>query len=156
MMDLEHEDIDEEMPFELMEHAKAATLETLPQKSRPKYMRMYENFKTWQTSHGVTKISSNLVLAFFRSLELKKYKPTSLWAFYSMLKATIRAHENIDIGTFPAVSAFLKTKSNGYKPVKAEVFTEAGIKEFIDTSDDSSWLDVKVSKILVEVAVIFI
>ncbi|KAG4065945.1 hypothetical protein HA402_010299 [Bradysia odoriphaga] len=61
-----------------------------------------------------------------------------------MLKATIRTHENIDIGTFPAVSAYLKSKSSGYNPVKAEVFTEAGIKTFIDTTEDSTWLDVKV------------
>ncbi len=44
------EDIDDEMPLELMEHAEAALLETLPVKSKEKYNRVYKNFKDWQGS----------------------------------------------------------------------------------------------------------
>lgn len=52
------EEFDEEMPLELMEHVKAAKLETLPVKSREKYNRVYEKFKTWQTNYGVETVSS--------------------------------------------------------------------------------------------------
>lgn len=83
------EDVDEDMPLELMEHAKAAKLETMPVKSREKYNRLYKNFKDWQASYGVVTISSDLIMAYFHMLDEKKYKPTSLWAFHSMLKCTL-------------------------------------------------------------------
>lgn len=104
------DDIDEELPFELMEHAKAAVMDLLPQKSLAKYNRAYDNFKRWQNGYGVTKISSKLILAYFHMLNAKKYKPTTLWAVYSMLKATLRSIEDIHIGNYPQVSAFLKKK----------------------------------------------
>lgn len=87
------------------------------------------------------------MLAYFHVLAEKSYKPSSLYAFYSMLKATLRAHENTDIGTLNQVSAFLKAKSDGYKPIKAEVFTEEGFKKFIDEAENLAWLDVEVSQI---------
>lgn len=47
------------------------------------------------------------------------------------------------------VTAFLKSKSHGYKSKKAEVFTEDGIKNFFDEAEDLAWLDVKVGSISV-------
>lgn len=139
-------DIDEELPLELMEHASAAKLETLPVKSREQYNRVYDIFKCWRNSYGVNTITCDLMLAYFKILS-EKYKPTSVWAFHSMLKSTIRANENIDIGPFFQVTAFLKTKSSGYKCVKAMVFEEGHIRKFINEADDLTWLDVKVSTI---------
>lgn len=141
------EEVDEEMPLELMEHVRAAKLETLPVKSRDKYNRVYDRFKSWQMSYGVQNVSSDLMLAYFGILDEKKYKPNSLWAFHSMLKSTLKAHENIDIGKFKQVTSFLRTKSSGYRPVKAKVFQEEHIQKFIDDADTSAWLDVKVSRI---------
>ncbi|KAG4076779.1 hypothetical protein HA402_009125 [Bradysia odoriphaga] len=138
------EDVDENMPLELMEHAKAAKMETLPIKSKEKYNRVYQNFKEWTKSYGVTAITSDLIIAYFHMLDEKKYKPTSLWAFHSMLKSTLRAYDNVDIGKFCQVAAFLKTKSSGHKVVKAKVFAESDILKFIDETDDLAWLDVKV------------
>lgn len=144
---MDAEDIDEEMPFELLEHARAASMDLLPQKSRVRYNNTYNNFKVWQGSYNVKTICEDLILAYFHVLAEKNYKPTSLYAFHSMLKATLRAHENADIGNFHQVSAFLKVKSDGYKPIKAEVLTEEGVKKFIDEAEDLAWLDVKVSQI---------
>jgi hypothetical protein len=138
--------VDEEMPLELMENARMATLDMLPEKSKQIYMKIYQNFKDWQNGHGVKKITSNLLLAYFQQIsDEKKYKPTSMWAFYSMLKATLRVHEDLDIGEYFQVKAFLKKKSSGYKSVRAEVFTEEQVRKFIMEADDSRWLDVKVS-----------
>lgn len=88
--------------------------------------------------NGVTSISSELIMAYFHVLHERKYKPTSLWAFHSMLKATLRANENVDIGKFCQVTAFLKTKSSGYKCVNAMVFKEAEIKNSL--TKRMSWL----------------
>lgn len=136
-------DIDEEMPFELLEHAREAVFETLPKISRDKYIRTYKIFKDWQSRHGMANVSNELILAYFHMMATKKYKPTSLWAYHSMLKATLRTFENVDIGSFKQVSAFLKSKGIGYKSKKARVFTEDQIKTFIDDADNLSWLDVK-------------
>lgn len=138
--------IDEEMPIEVMERAKEAALELLPAKSAAKYNRAYKIFKEWQTKNGVASVSSDVIIAYFHYLNEKKYKPTSLWAYYSMLKSTLKAYENIDIGGYHQVAAFLKNKSIGYKCVKAKVFLEAEIQKFIDEAEDLGWLDVKVSK----------
>lgn len=77
------DDIDEELPFELMEHAKAAVLDLLPIKSHEKYKRAYENFKDWQAGYVVGTILSDLLLAYFHVLDEKKYKSTSLWVVHS-------------------------------------------------------------------------
>ena len=37
-------EIDEDMPLELMELAQVAKLETMPAKSKEKYNRVYQNF----------------------------------------------------------------------------------------------------------------
>lgn len=149
-------DIDEQMPFELLEHARAAVLETLPDISREKYMLTYKNFKDWQSKHGMPNVCNDLILAYFHMMAKKKYKPTSLWAYHSMLKATIRTFEDVDIGRFKQVSAFLKSRSKGYKSVKARVFTEDQIKNFIDNADNLSWLDVKVKTVEGVMAFLFL
>lgn len=108
-------------------------------------MNVYNKFKKWQSGYCVAIISSNLIMTYFHTLEGNKYKPTSLWAFHSMLKATLRVNDNVDISAFHQVTAFLKGKSAGYKCVMAKVFNEEEIKHFIDHAEDLAWLDVKVS-----------
>lgn len=108
-------------------------------------MCAYTIFKNWQKGYGVNNITCDLMLAYLNVLHQKNYKPTSLWAFHSMLKSTLRGNENVDIASFLGVTSFLKTISSGYKCVKAKVFEEEQIRKFIDKADDSIWLDVKVS-----------
>ena len=135
--------LNEDLPLELIQNAELATMETLPEKSRDKYFRVYNHFKDWQKVHGVTKISSELMLSYFYELK-KKNAPTSLWAYYSMLKATIQVKENVDIGKFAEINSFLKTKSSGYKSTKADVFSEQQLKKIMEEAADVNWLDVKV------------
>lgn len=75
----------------------------------------------------------------------KLHKPTSMWAHYSMLKATLRTYENLDIAQFFLVKGFLKQKSIGYKSIRAEVFAEEQIQKFIMEVDDKHYLHMKVS-----------
>lgn len=138
-------DIDEDIPFEIMQNAQLASLELLPAKSREKYYRIYNVFKKWQGGHGMTTISSTIMKTYFYEMDNKKYKPISMWAYYSMLKATIRVKENIDIGKFSEVVSFLKAKASGFKSAKAEVFTETQLKTFFDTASGVEWLDAKVT-----------
>lgn len=145
----EFDDFDDDIPFELLQNAQQAQMELLPIKSRERYNRVYKVFKDWQKEHGVKIVSSAVILSYFYELDQKKYQPTSLWAFYSMLKATIRANEDIDLGKYPNVTAFLKSKSDGFTSKKAHVFTEENVKKFFDDAADLHWLDVKVNEIII-------
>lgn len=88
-------------------------------------------------------------MGYFQQLS-EKYKPSSLWAYYSMLKGTMKETFNIDIGRYHQLSGFLKQKAKGYKPVQSKTFSEAESARFFNEAPDSDWLDVKVSFLTTE------
>lgn len=134
------------MPNELIETAQVAASELIPKSSRDRYEKMYKSFKGWQATNKSAGISQTVLLTFFHEMALK-HKPSTLWAYYSMLKTTIKANDRLDIGRYDQLSAFLKSKATGYLPIKASVFSLADIHRFIDNAPDELWLDVKVSEI---------
>lgn len=115
----------------------------LPKKSKDRYERMYNEFQSWRRINGAVCFSERTVLAYFSSLS-KTNKPTTLWAYYSMLKSTLNIHHGVDISSYPKVTAFLKRESEGYRPRKTKVFSEAEMQSFISDAPDEEWLDVKV------------
>lgn len=135
-------------PNELIEAASEANKELLPSKSKDRYQKVYDNFEEWKKSKKATSNSERVFIAYFTELATKS-SPSTLWARYSMLKATMKIYaDNVDISTYPSLCAFLKKKSQGYVPKKAKIFTEAEIKSFIDTAPDIAWLDLKVTSLL--------
>ena len=94
------EDIDDNIPFEVLQDAELAKLELLPIKSRQKYYRVYNQFKNWQKEHGLKNVSAKVAMEYCFEMDKKSYKPTSLLTYYSMFQATIRIKENINIGKF--------------------------------------------------------
>lgn len=99
--------IDENMPFELMEHANAALMETFPIKSKEKYNRVYKNFKKWQVSHDVASINTVWInYGIFSCSTRKKLKTKE--PFDSMLIATLRGNKHIFIRKNFQVTSFLK------------------------------------------------
>lgn len=74
-----------------------------------------------------------------------KYKPTTLWAEYSMLRSTIQSKFNIDISSLE-LSTLLKVSSFGYLPQnKCNVFKPDEIRRFFSEADDDEFLAAKVS-----------
>ncbi|KAG4074187.1 hypothetical protein HA402_016215 [Bradysia odoriphaga] len=61
-----------------------------------------------------------------------------------MLKSIIKVKENINIGQYFQLIAFLKAKAKFYKAVKAKAFEEDEVLEFLVEASDHVWLDVKV------------
>ena len=137
-------------PTELVEAASKADLELLPAKSRTRYMDTYNLFQAWKTAKNATSNSETVVFAYLSEMANTKnkknecLKPSTLWARYSMLKATMNIYDKVDIGTYGKLTAFLKRKSTGYVPLKAKIFTENEIQRFLDIAPDVLWLDVKV------------
>lgn len=142
-MESDGSDSDEALPLEVASAAKAATLDLLPGKSRGQYENEYERFKSWCDNKNIKKTSETVLLAYFSELA-KIYKSSSLWSKYSMVKAVLSVRENIDASRFSKLIAFLKRKSDGYKPKKSKIFVKEELDRFILEAPDQEFLMMKV------------
>lgn len=118
----------------------------LPTISKAKYDRVYEEFQKWNKLKGATPVSENVLMKYFSELAEKK-RPTTLLAYYSMIKATLRLNDNMDIASWSKLVDFLKGKMSGYQPNKSKLFTDEEIEKFINKAPDDKWLYAKVSTI---------
>ncbi|XP_022902994.2 uncharacterized protein [Onthophagus taurus] len=107
----------------------------------------YQIFKKWCGVKNKN-TSEKILLAYLVERNGKLKAAGSLWAEYSMLKATIFLHESINISKFSTLIAFLKRKNVGYKPKKASVFTKDEMFKFLIEALDELFLIHKVAMIL--------
>lgn len=133
------------IPEELREIAKDVALNLLPDKSKRLYTVAYNGFKKWRSEKKSNSFDEIVLLAYFSHLSLK-YAPPSLWATFSMLKSTISAYNDIDIGKYKKLIAFLKKKMKGYRSKKSEVFTTDQVNKFLNEASDNEYLLEKVNK----------
>ncbi|PSN29126.1 hypothetical protein C0J52_27732 [Blattella germanica] len=66
----------------------------------------------------------------------KKFVSSSLWSKYSMIKAMLLFHEDIDISCFPKVISFLKKKYVGYKANQSKTLSRAEVNRFMREASD--------------------
>lgn len=130
-------------PPEIVETAKATSLNLLPDKSRKLYNTAYKTFMDWRSDKNASSFSENTLLAYFTELS-KKYKSSTLWTQYSMLKSTLSINNSINIESYPKLRAFLKRKSEGYEAKKAKTFTADELNKFIQEAPDEIYLATKV------------
>jgi len=137
LVDVHEEDFLNTTPTKLIEVADFAAGDLLPSKSRQCYERTYREFQKWQAAEKTKSISERTLLAYFSTLSTeKKNKPTTLWAYYSMLKSMIHLNEGVDISTYGKIIGFLKRKADGYQLVKAKTFTEEEMRKFVFKAPD--------------------
>lgn len=74
----------------------------------------------------------------------EKYKSSTLWTHYSMLKSILNIKHNINIDTYTRLRALLRRQSEGYQPKKSEAFTEDEINRFFKEAPDDKYLATKV------------
>ena len=134
-------------PPEILNAARKASLDLLPEKSRKQYEIVYKRFKEWCERNKVNHISENIMLAYFSEKE-KVLKPSSLWSEYSMIKTTLAVKEDIDIKKYLKLISFLKRKSVGYRAKKSKTFTRAEILKFLEEAPDDKYLFMKVVAII--------
>lgn len=138
---------DDDMDYLTDEATKSASAHdkpAIPQLSKAKYNYVYETFHKWNKKKGAKTITEDVMIKFFTEFS-EKYKPNTLWAYYSMIKSTLRLKDNFDISPYSKLLEFLKGKSAEHKPIKAKVFTEVEIEKFLNEAPDEQWLDLKVS-----------
>lgn len=139
------DDNGEYIPLEVMEAAKILTLDLLPKKSRQLYTKRYNDFKDWCRKKGIkNSFAEEIFLLYFDELS-KKYCSSTLWAYFSMLKACIEVYDNLNIGTYHKLVSFIKQKHKGYKAKKAKTFTTLEVAKFCYEAPDDKYLVIKVS-----------
>lgn len=116
--------------------------DALPEKSRSKYYAAYNIFANWLKEKEAA-ISEETLLDYFDKY-MKKYKPSSVWAHYSMIKTMIKVRENVDISCYKVLLNQLKINSSGYRSKKSEVFSGEQIKKFLEEAPDEIHLANKV------------
>lgn len=131
-------------PPEILTEAQNASDSLLPSKSREKYMAAYETFIQWKTNKKASSFSENVFLAYFNELA-NRFKPSSLWCIYSMLKTTVKNKNNIDIKNYSNLTAFLKRRSDGYVARKSKVLSPTDVEKFLKEAPDYQYLATKVS-----------
>ncbi|KAJ8922089.1 hypothetical protein NQ315_004021 [Exocentrus adspersus] len=116
----------------------------LPKKSRKIYEAQYDTFVKWCCQRKLENVNEDVLLVFFAE-KSKTLSSSTLWAHYSMLKTMLNVKRNIDVSKFYKLSAFLKRKSEGYKPKKAKVLTLDQIDKFLLEAPDKDFLMIKTS-----------
>lgn len=130
-------------PPEIQKKSLETSLELLPEKSVEKYNRQYDIFMEWCKKHEIKKYSENVLLAYFSDLS-KKYSPSSMWSYYSMLKATLSAKQDVNISEYRKLTAFLKQKGRNHIPKKSKTLLQEEILKFLLDAPDEMYLMMKV------------
>lgn len=135
------------LPANILKKKEAAMNQLVPKKSVKRYDDAYNKFLAWQIENETESFVEDVFLAYFEDAA-EHYAPTTLWCMYSMLKTKIIVHQNINIGRYSRLIAFVKQKNIGYKPKQATVFQPDEIKKFLLDAPDSEFLGVKVIMLL--------
>ena len=139
----EDEQLIELTPPEILSEAQNATIALIPAKSKEKYLAAYDSFVQWKSKKNTQSISENVFLAYFSELA-NRYKPSSLWCIYSMLRSMVKLKHGVDIKTYCNLMAYLKRRSDGYIGRKSKVLTSANVEKFLKEAPDSQYLATKV------------
>lgn len=124
--------------------ANSAVASLMPEKSKKIYEHQYLEFMKWCAIKNVSEYSEVVLLAYFYEIS-DKFKSSTLWSVYSMLKSTLAIRNNIDISKFFKLTAFLKNKSKGYRAKKSSIFTRNQLEQFFREASDELYLFEKVN-----------
>lgn len=106
----------ESLPSDIEEEALKTISNLIPEKSKSKYEIAYGRYEKWCTEKKIiNNANEKVILAYFSKLS-KVCKPSSLWAYYSMIRTMLSIKKNVDIGKYMNLIAFMKRNSEGYKP----------------------------------------
>ncbi|XP_026673559.1 uncharacterized protein LOC113464959, partial [Ceratina calcarata] len=133
---------DDDVPPEMLAAAKEIAFNSLPNISKRKYTIVYNEFKKWRSTKNTNSFAEAVLLVYFNEIG-SKFAASTLWSKYSMLKATIKAYDGIDISKYPQLIGFLKKKNSGYKPKKSKVLTTADVSKFLEEAPDAEYLGMK-------------
>lgn len=97
----------------------------------------------WCKKQGTTQYSESVLMTYFSGLS-KEYSPASMWSYYSMLKATLLANNNVDISRYKKLTTFLKQKGKTHIPKQSKILSQEEILKFLLNAPDEIYLMIKV------------
>ena len=110
---------DEFIPENILAAAENAVKESLPDKLRLIYQSRYEEFINWKKANGTKSFDEKVFLTYFLNLS-HKFKCFTLWSIFSILKTICMMNNNIDIGNYKKLIAFIKKQHVGHVPKKSK------------------------------------
>lgn len=138
-------DSEPEIPPHLLAQYEKAVGEILPKKSAQRYLNAYDVFTKWQENNKTTSYDEKVLMAYFCEAGAK-YKPSTMWSMYSMLKNTLILKQNVDISRYSQLVGWLKRNSEGYESKQSNVFTPQQINRFVVEAPDVTYLAMKVKR----------
>lgn len=136
-------DIPDIIPEEVLQAANAAVQSLIPEKSKIRYQRDFEQFEKWCADKSVNSFSETVLLAFFGE-KSKTVKSSTLWSLYSKIKSILAVNHAVDISKYYKLIAFLKKQNIGYRPKKSNTFLRSDIEKFVKEAPDDKFLLMKV------------
>lgn len=130
-------------PPEIIEQAAKTANNILPEASKERYEIAYQKFMDWRIENNVNSFSENVLMAYFGHIT-NRFKPSSLWSTYSMLKSVLNIKHNTNIAGYPKLKAYLKRQSNGFRSKKSKILTPDEVNKFINESPNLEYLLMKV------------
>lgn len=137
-------DTDALTPPAISEAAVKIKNNLLPEVSRRRYERCYQEFMKWRTAKNTTSFSENVLIAYFDDLSDKR-KSSTLWTTHSMLKSTLSIKHDVDITSYLKLLAILRRKAVGYEGKQSKTFCPDEIKMFLSEAPDEIYLLTKVT-----------
>ncbi|XP_015833839.1 activating transcription factor 7-interacting protein 1 isoform X1 [Tribolium castaneum] len=116
-------------------------------KSHSLYERRYQHFENWRKENKMYDVTEEVVLAYFE-LQRNKYKASTLWSNFSILRQCLSVDKEIDISQYTRLQALLKSASEGYSPRKSNALEEEDVWKFLQEADDTWYLAMKVILIM--------
>lgn len=68
---------------------------------------MYNEFEGWRKINNISSRSERMLLVYFAILS-ESYLPTTIWAYYSMLKSILKVNNRLDIPTYTELTCFFR------------------------------------------------
>jgi integrase len=130
---------DESTPPDVKEIALKCKDNMIPEKSRDTYERHWNNFEAWIKEKKVSRITQNVILAYFHEI-MPKYKASSLWTILSAIKAISKTKPNVNLGDLECVHAVLKQKQSKETVKKSPVFTRDQMDKFLQEAQGMKYL----------------
>lgn len=115
--------------------AKDIVKNLLLSKSAVKCNLCNEELIKWMDINKTKSFSEEVLRVYFIELS-EELKPSILCSRWSMLKTVIKLNQEINIDQYQKLKQFMKNKSKGFKSKKAQVFSLAQVKTFIDQGPD--------------------
>lgn len=85
------------------------------------------------------------MLVYFHKLSTK-FKPSSLWSKYLMVKSTLQKFYNVVMNKYNRLTAFLSKCSRGYEPNKSKTLETKDVEKFLSEAPDANYLSIKVGR----------